>query len=85
MLLTHPTLLRHHIRLDFGRTHNKNKNPTIEKGIRELGSEILRFLPEGGAISEEQLAVIVNQLNARIRNRGLSSWEILCQRDQFEV
>ena len=78
-----PTLLRHHVRLDFDRTFNKNKNPTIEKGIRQLGSEILRFLPEGGAISEEQLAVIVNQLNARIRNRGLSSWEILCQRDQF--
>ena len=77
------TLRSHHIRLDFGRAHNKNKNPTAEKGVRELGSEILRLLPEGGAISKEQLAVIVNQLNARIRNRGLSSWEILCQRDQF--
>ena len=78
-----PTLSSHNIALDFGRTHNKNKNPVIDKGIRELGSEILRIQPEGGAISEAQLAVIINQLNSRIRGRGLSSWEILNQRDQF--
>ena len=77
------TLTSHNIHLDFGRLHNKNKNPTIEKGIQELGSEILRQLPEGGPITSEQLAVIVNQLNSRIRNRGLSAWEILCQRNQF--
>ena len=77
------TLSSHNIHLDYGRIHNKNKNPVIEKGIRELGSEILRVQPEGGAITGEQLAVIVNQLNSRIRNRGLSAWEILCQRNQF--
>ena len=37
------TLSSHQIVLDFGRKHNKNKNPTIEKGIRELGSEIIRL------------------------------------------
>ena len=77
------SLTNHNIYLDFGRTHNKNKNPTIEKGIQELGSEILRTLPEGGPLSSEQLAIIVNQLNSRIRNRGLSAWEILVQRNQF--
>ena len=77
------TLSSHNIQLDYGRIHNKNKNPVIEKGIRELGSEILRLVPEGGAISSQQLAVIVNQLNSRIRNRGLSAWEILCQRNQY--
>ena len=78
-----PTLSSHNIALDFGRIHNKNKNPVIEKGIRELGSEILRVCPEGGAITTEQLAVIINQLNSRIRGRGLSAWEILNQRDQY--
>ena len=77
------TLSSHNIQLDYGRIHNKNKNPVIEKGIRELGSEILRLVPEGGAISSQQLAVIVNQLNSRIRNGGLSAWEILCQRNQY--
>jgi hypothetical protein len=77
------TLNSYNIRLDYGRINNKNKNPTIEKGIRELGSEMLRQFPEGGAVTEEQLSVVVNQLNSRIRNRGLSAWEILCQRDQY--
>ena len=76
-------LTKYKITLDFGRVHNKNKNPVVEKGIRELSSEILRVHPEGGPLSCSQLAVVVNQLNARIRNRGLSAWEILNQRNQY--
>ena len=73
----------HKINITFGRIHNKNKIPTVDKGIRELSSEILRLYPEGGPVTDAQLAVAVNQLNSRIRNRGLSAWEILNQRDQF--
>jgi hypothetical protein len=71
------------IHLDFGRIHNINKNPVVEKGIREITSEILRANPEGGPLTESQLAVVINQLNSRIRNRGLSAWEILNQRNQY--
>ena len=77
------TLSSHNISLDFGRVHNKNKNPTAEKGIRELGSEMLRLHPDGGPLESEQLAVVVSQLNSRIRNRGLFAWEILNQRNQY--
>ena len=76
-------LTKCNIQLDFGRVHNKNKNPVMEKGIRELSSEILRQHPDGGPLTISQLAVVVNQLNARIRNRGLSAWEILNQRNQY--
>ena len=76
-------LAKHNISLDDGRVHNKNKNPVIDKGIKELGSELLKMYPEGGPVTASQLAIVVNQLNSRIRNRGLSAWEILCQRDQF--
>ncbi len=76
-------LAAHKINVTLGRIHNKNKIPTVDKAIRELSSEILRLYPEGGAISDSQLAVAVNQLNSRIRNRGLSAWEILNQRNQF--
>ena len=76
-------LTKYNINLDFGRIHNKNKNPVMEKGIRELSSEILRQHPDGGPLTASQLAVVVNQLNARIRNRGLSAWEILNQRNQY--
>lgn len=73
------------ISLDFGRVHNKNKNPVIDKGISELISEILRFCPEGGKLTPVSLAFAVNQLNSRIRNRGLSAWEILLKRDQSSM
>ena len=76
-LLNDVYLSTHNIFLDDGRIHNKNKNPVIDKGIQELGSELLRMYPEGGSVTAAQLAVVVNQLNSRIRNRGLSSWEIL--------
>ena len=70
------------IMLDFGRVHNPNKNPVVDKGIQELITEILKICPEGGKVTPVTLAYAVNTLNSRIRNRGLSAWEILFQRDQ---
>ena len=69
------------IALDFGRVRNKNKNPVVDKGVRELIAEILRINPEGGQTNTVELSRAVNQLNSRIRGRGLSSWEILFRRD----
>ena len=69
------------IHLDFGRRHNKNKNPVVDKGIQELIAELLRINPEGGQTNPVELAHAVNQLNARIRGRGLTAWEIFTQRD----
>ena len=71
------------IELDFGRVHNKKKNLVVDKGIRELNSEILCLLLEGGPIPPSTLALATSQLYARIRNRGLSAWEILFQCDQY--
>ena len=82
-LLNDIYLSRLNIFLEDGRIHNKNKNPVVDKGIQELGSELLRMYPEGGPVSASQLAVVVNQLNSRIRNRGVSAWEIINQRDQY--
>ena len=73
------------ISIDLGRVKNKNRNPVAEKGILELTSELLRFTPEGGAVNEADLAVVTNTLNSRIRNRGLSAWEILFQRDTHSL
>ena len=74
-------LKKMNIEIDYGRRHNRNKNPVIDKGIRELISEMLRMNPEGGQVSSMDLSYSVNQLNSRIRGRGLTSWEILFQRD----
>lgn len=73
---------RLNITLDFGRVHNPNKNPVVDKGIQELITEILKICPEGGKVTPVTLAYAINTLNSRIRNRGLSAWEILFQRDQ---
>ena len=43
---------------------------------------MLNVDPSGGPISEVQLHLVVETLNTHIRNRGLSSREILFQRDQ---
>lgn len=75
-------LLDHGIELDFGRIKNPNKNPVAEKAIREFEDELLRIDPSGAQVSESILAKAISQINSRIRNRGLSSKEILFRRDQ---
>jgi len=76
-------LERLRITMDFGRTMNKNKNPVVDKCISELITEILKICPDGGKVTPVMLSYAVNTLNSRIRNRGLSAWEILFQRDQY--
>ena len=78
-----PTLKKHGITLDFGRVKNKNSNAVIDKGIQELEHEIVNVDPSGGPLSDVQLQLIMETLNSRIRNRGLSAREILYQRDQL--
>ena len=71
------------IHLDFGRIKNQNKNPVAEKCVRELGNEILQLNPDGGPITPSVLSIATSNLNMRVRNRGLSAWEVIHQRDQF--
>ena len=73
----------HNISLDLGRVKNINKNPVAERGVEELELELLKQNPSGGQVSELMLATATERLNARIRSRGLSSREMLFQRDQF--
>ena len=71
------------ISLDFGRTKNINKNPVGEKANSELEAELLKLDPTGAPVSNLTLQKAVHMLNSRIRNRGLSSREILFCRDQI--
>ena len=50
-------LTKINIFLDFGRVHNKDKNPVVDKGISELISELLRQRPEGGQVNNIDLAL----------------------------
>ena len=82
-LLDDPILTKHGIMMDFGRVKNKNANAVIDKGIQELEREMLQVDPNGGPLTAVQLQLVVETLNTRIRNRGLSAKEILYQRNQY--
>ena len=71
------------IKVDLGRSHNKNKNPVAENAVKEFHKECLRISPRGGPLSEIERAQVTKSMNSRIRNRGFSSKEIAFQRDQI--
>ena len=71
------------ITIDFGRIKNKDSNSVVDKGIQELEQEILKHDPSGSPLTSLQLQMIVDTLNTRVRNRGLSAKEIILKRDQF--
>ena len=70
------------IQFEYGHIKNPNKNAVIDKGIQEIELELLKVEPSGSPVSKEVLQTAVATLNQRIRNRGISSHEILFQRDQ---
>ena len=82
-LLNDPELHRLRIHIEMGRVKNRNKNPVAEKAVQEFERELLRIDPSGAPVSLMQLAIATANLNARIRDRGLSAREMLTQRDQF--
>ena len=54
-----------YLKIDLGRTHNKNKNPIIEKAIKEFHKEHLRISQSEGPFSKTDLIVIVRNMNFR--------------------
>ena len=75
-------LNRHLIGISLARKKNKNSNPIAERAVQEFRLEKLKFKPEGGALSDIERALITASLNKKIRNRGVSSKEIIMNRDQ---
>ena len=81
-LTKHPDLSKHNILLEVGRIKNKNKNPVIDKAIKELCRELKIINPQGGPISATTLDLAVATLNSRLRTSGMSSHEMWTKRDQ---
>ena len=76
-------LTKHGLKVEVGRCKNKNKNPVAERAIQELEIELKKSYPEGRPVTSSGLAIAVATMNIRIRNRGLSSKEIITQRDNI--
>ena len=82
-LVNNQDLTFHRLVVEVGRIKNRNKNPVADKAIQELEDEILKFSPNGGPISAITLCTVTSNLNSRLRSNGLSSRELLYQRDQY--
>ena len=81
-LVDDPLLTQHRLSIEIGRVKNCNKNPVAEKAIQELENELLK-LDHDNSVNESRLSIAIANLNSRVRSSGLSSREMLMQRDQF--
>ena len=70
------------INLQLSDPTNKNSLAIVDKAIQELERELLKISPDGAPITSSELARATLCLNSRIRNRELSSHEIMFSRDQ---
>ena len=74
-------LQRHNIKLEIGRFKNVNKNPVIDKAVKEMIREI-QVKALKGPLSSTTLGLVIASLNSRLRASGLSAHELWTQRDQ---
>ena len=75
-------LLKDGIKLDPGHVKNPNSCAKVDKIMSELRRELKILNPEERILTPSNLARAVANLNCRMRHLGLSSREILFQRDQ---
>ena len=74
-------LAKYNIRISVGRILNKNKNPVAGNAIKEVQKEILRIKPLSGPISQIDLALLLRNINSRIRKNSFTPKEILFRRE----
>lgn len=79
-LLTDSSLESFHIKIEVGEIKNINKNPISES---EFHTELCKLKPNGGKITDTELAIIISNMNSRFRENGYSSLEIWTMRDQI--
>ena len=82
-LLTDSLLESYHIKIEIGEIKNCNKNPISERSVSEFHNELCKLKPSGGRITDAELAVVVSNMNSRVRENGYSSLEVWTMRDQI--
>ena len=60
---------------------NKNSIATADNAIKELESELVKLSPHDPAVNPSLLALATKSMNNKIRNRGLTAFEIMFSRD----
>ena len=74
-------LNKFHIKIEMGETFNKNRNPIAENLVKECHKEINKAGYSESQLNEFQLALVLKNINSRIRDRNLSSKEMCFMRD----
>ena len=70
------------ILIELYESKNKNGVAIVDRALQELEKYIVAVSPENKPISSSDLAKATIALNSRIRNRDLSSYEIMFSREQ---
>lgn len=70
-------LSKFQIKIEMGETFNKNRNPIAENLVKECHKEVNK-----AGYNALMLALVLRNINSRIRDRGLSSKEMCFMRDQ---
>ena len=82
--LTNDSLLnKMGVKIVVGRLLNKNKNPRAENAVKEMQREILRLKNAPGRITPLELALVLKNMNSRVRFNGLTAKEILFRRNNL--
>ena len=71
------------IKFVVGRLMNRNKNPVAENTVKEIQKEILRLKSSTGPVSETELALVIRNINSRVRYNSHTPKEILFRRDTY--
>ena len=66
----------------MGETFNKNRNPIAENVVKEYHKEMNKAGYVDTQIDEFQLALVLKNINSRIRDRGLTAKGMCFMRDQ---
>ena len=75
-------LNKFNIKIEMGETFNHNRNPIAENLMKECHKEINRAGFVDTPLDECKLALVIKNINSRIRDRGLSAKEMCYMRDQ---
>ena len=75
-------LKKFQITIDMGETFNKNRNPIAENVVKEYHKEMNKAGYVDTQIDEFQLALVLKNINSRIRDRGLTAKGMCFMRDQ---
>ena len=82
-LVNDELLKRHNIQDIIGRSKNVNKNPVAERAIQEVEEQITKSEQHNTPINDTNLSLLIAKLNSKLRSNGLSSREMMTQRNQF--